>query len=149
MTLSPGHRYNSQGPAPFPGINGDYVGVSLAVPYSILFDQPVSEAAFGYAKNPTTVLVEALLSGVVVESFNQNVHFNVPGTSYLGFTGIIFDEIRVTANVQEGLVDNIQFNNAAVPEPASIAIWSALGGIGMLAARRRRKKQSKSRRSAT
>lgn len=39
-------------------------------------------------------------------------------------------------------IDNVIVNTAPVPEPASIAIWSALGGIGLLGARRRRQRQA-------
>ena len=135
ITLTPGHRYNSQGAANFPGINGDYVGVSNSVPFSILFDGPVTSAAFGYAKNPTTVLVEALLEGNVVESFSQAVTFNNANTAYLGFENILLDEIRVTANVREGLVDNIQFNRA-IPEPTSALIFGSLGFVALVRRRR-------------
>ena len=134
ITLSPGHHYNSQGSTNFPGIDDDYVGVSEGIPFSIFFDSDVTEATFGYAKNPTTVLVEALNNGVVQESFNQSVHHNVAATSYLGFSGIVFDEIRVTANVNEGLVDNIAFTR--VPEPASLLMMT-LGGLMLGSARRR------------
>jgi len=132
VTMTPGHTYNSQGNSNiFPGIDGDYVGVSQGVPFQIVFGETVSSAAFGYAKNPTTVLIEAMLGSVVVESFTQAVHYNVAGTSFLGFENILFDRIQVTANVGEGLVDNIQFTAASVPEPATIALLGlGLAGFG-------------------
>jgi hypothetical protein len=132
VTLS-GHHYNSQGSSSFPGIDGDYVGVSTSVPFFITFANPVTEAAFGYAKNPTTVTIEALLNGVVVDSFQQAVTYNNPATGFLGFTGVLLDQIRVTADVQEGLIDNIQFgSSSAVPEPSTIGLLS-LGVIGLIA----------------
>ncbi len=73
-------------------------------------------------------------NGVVQESFNQSVHYNVAATSYLGFTGIVIDEIRVMANVNEGLVDNIAFTR--VPEPASLMMMT-LGGLMLGSVRRR------------
>ena len=134
-----GHHYNSQGAPVFPGITGDYIGVSTTVPFVLSFNQAVTEAAFGYAKNPTTVLVEALLLNSVVESFSQAVTFNNASTAFLGFTGITFDSIRVTADVGEGLVDNVQIGIANnVPEPATLGILS-LGLLGLAAIRRRRK----------
>jgi hypothetical protein len=137
VTLTPGHSYNSQGVANFPGITGDYVGVSNGIPFSIVFNGPVLEAAFGYAKNPTTVFVEALLNGTVIESFSQAVTFNNPNTAFLGFRNIVFNEIRVTADVTEGLVDNIQFNS--VPEPGSFLVMSISAGAGLLISSRRRR----------
>jgi len=128
-----GHRYNSQGASTFPGIDGDYIGVSTSVPFTLSFNQAVTAAAFGYAKNPTTVLIEALLGGTVVESFSQAVTFNNASTAYLGFTGISFDSIRVTADVVEGLVDNVQIGsrNTPVPAPATLALLGlGLAGLG-------------------
>lgn len=140
VTLTPGHHYNSQGNSDvFPGIDGDYVGVSLSTSFQIIFDDIVSEAAFGYAKNPTTVLVEALLGTTVVESFSQAVHYNNPSTAFLGFEGILFDRIQITANVNEGLIDNIQFNTNSVPEPSAIALMG-LGLLGFGVSRRKIKK---------
>ena len=143
VTLTPGHLYNSQGPAGFPGISGNYVGASQGIPFSILFNTPVTSAAFGYAKNPTTVLVEALFNGSVIESFSQAVTFNNPNTAFLGFTNILFNQIRVTADTGEGLVDNIQFNNAqatAVPTPA---LLPGLIGLGAAALRKRKAEKIK------
>lgn len=128
-----GHSYNSQNNASFPGISGDYIGVSTSVPFILSFNQTVTEAAFGYAKNPTTVLVEALLGGSIVESFSQAVTFNNANTAFLGFTGISFDSIRVTANAGEGLVDNVQIGSAAVPTvptPTTLALFG-LGLVGL------------------
>lgn len=132
-----GHHYNSQGISPFPGISGDYIGVSTTVPFTLSFGHVVTGAAFGYAKNPTTVLVEAMLAGNVVESFSQAVTYNNPNTAFLGFTGIQFDSIRVTADASEGLVDNVQIGNtAAVPEPATLLLLP-IGLAGLLSLRRR------------
>ena len=38
------------------------------------------------------------------------------------------------------LIDNLTYDyTAAVPEPTTLAIWSALGALGMIAARRRKR----------
>ena len=134
-----GHQFNSQGSGSFPGIDGDYIGVSTTVPFILSFNQVVTAAAFGYAKNPTTVLVEALLLGSVVEFFSQAVTYDNLDTAYLGFQGISFDSIRVTADGGEGLVDNVQIGQqvASVPEPSTMGIF-ALGLFGLAALRRRK-----------
>lgn len=96
------------------------------------FGEVVTDAAFAYAKNPTTVFIEALLAGNVVESFFQAVTYDNPDTAFLGFTGISFDSIRVTADANEGLIDNVQIGNRdnnAVPEPGSLALL----GLGLAA----------------
>lgn len=56
----------------------------------------MTAVAFGFASNPANTLVEALLLGGVVESFVVATNFNVAGTAFLGFSGIVFDQIRVT-----------------------------------------------------
>ncbi len=135
-----GHKYDSQGASSFPGISGDYIGVSTTVPFVLSFNGPVNAAAFGYAKNPTTVLVEALLGGSVVESFSQAVTYDNANTAYLGFTGIVFDSIRVTADANEGLVDNVQIGEAqvqGVPEPATFGLVSV--ALAAAVAMRRKK----------
>lgn len=137
VTLTPGHIYNHQGNPGFPGISGDLVGNSQGVPFSIRFNNPVTSAAFGYAKNPTTVLVEALFNGSVIESFSQAVTYDNPNTAFLGFTNILFNEIRVTANAQEGLLDNIQFSNPATEIPTP-ALLPGLIGMGIATLRKRK-----------
>ena len=137
---SSGHTYNSQGFSAFPGISGDYIGVSSTIPFVLSFGQVVTSAAFGYAKNPTTVFVEALLGNSVVESFSQAVTFNNPNTAFLGFSGISFDAIRVTANISEGLVDNVQIGSVnAVPEPATLGLLALAMTAAGLAGRSRKR----------
>ena len=65
----------------------------------------------------------------MVESFSQAVTFNNASTAYLGFTGISFDSIRVTADVVEGLVDNVQIGSRSTPVPAPATL--ALLGLGL------------------
>jgi hypothetical protein len=52
-----------------------------------------------------------------------------------GFDGFV-DGLTITlANGNVGQVDL-----AAVPEPTTLAIWGTLGGLGLIAARRRRRR---------
>lgn len=135
-----GHSYNVQGAVSFPGISGDYIGFSTTVPFLLSFGQVVTSAAFGYAKNPTTVLVEALLGDIVVESLSQAVTYNNPNTAFLGFSGISFDAIRVTASVPESLVDNVQIGAAnSVPEPATLGLLALAMTAAGLAGRGRKR----------
>ena len=111
-------------------------------PWIVRFDDPLSEAAMVVATNtsqPNTVIT-ALLGGGVVESFNIATSQG-GATNFFGFTGIVFDEIRVSNPASGIVVDNIQLGRAvAVPEPASLLLLSSalvlLGG--MRVTRRRR-----------
>ena len=140
LGFSPFLRYDSQGPAAFPGITGHYLGNNggaIQNPFSILFGGDVTGAAFGVATNPATTLFEALDNGVVVESFLAATHFNGSTASFFGFQGITFDEIRVTVGGDHQLLlDNVQIAGA-VPEPESAALM--LAGLAALATLRRRR----------
>ena len=62
------------------------------------------------------------------------------GTWYpLAWSGVDRVELQATSGWRAWAIDNLQFAPVAVPEPASIAIWSALGVAGFIGARRRRK----------
>jgi len=129
----------SQGPAAFPGITGHYLGnndgvniISIVNPFSIFFGPAVTAAAFGMANGPITTLFEALLGGSLVESFSVATTFDNPAQSFYGFTGMMFDEIKITARgtglETATLIDNIQSN--PVPEPSTIFLFgSGLAGL--------------------
>ncbi len=112
-------------------------------PFSIKFATARTAVAFQMITNNSTDIFEALLNNVVVETANQ-----VTGTwKYYGFTGIVFDEIRVNiGGVAVGSggkhmrLDNLQLGTAAapVPEPTSIAMWG-IGAIGMMFTVRKRR----------
>lgn len=99
---------------------------------------------------PLTILYDLLDNGSVVLSDSADL---VSTVNYLGFSGGGFDTIRMRdtyrgagGTVTDGswqtlAIDNIETLDSAVPEPASLAIWSVIGlaGIGIGAWRRRRK----------
>jgi len=146
----PGMVYDTQGPAPFPGIDGHYVGNFFPVnnPFSIVFTSvfstPHTSAAFGMATNPGTTIFTALLGGLIVESFTALTTFDDPFAGYYGFVGILFDEIQIQIDSELALIDNIQMipltemTPVPVPEPATILLVGS--GLAFSAFRRRRRR---------
>ena len=110
-------------------------------PFVISFDTAVSEAAFEMVTNGTTDTFTALLNGVVVETASTTTG----AFSFYGFTGIVFDEIRVgiggntgAGNGRHMRLDNVQIGaSVPVPEPTTTALL-ALGLLGAGFARKRR-----------
>ena len=99
----------------------------------------MTEVAFGVATNPATTQFEAFYGGNLIESFSAATSYDGTTNSFFGFSGITFDEIRVTVGGDEQiLIDNIQMGST-VPEPASlILLGTGLGAIGLAAWRRRK-----------
>ena len=105
-------------------------------PFSIAFENAVSGASFAFVSADSNTTFEALLNGVVVESFSSMTGDQIQ--SYYGFTGIVFDEIRVTVGAPGmGILDDLSFNYAAVPLPASLAfLLAGLGGLAIAGRKR-------------
>jgi hypothetical protein len=145
VVFSPSGWYDAQGVTSCcNGIVADYIAnftgppAPISNPWSILFTADQTEVAFALATNPGTATFTALLGGTPVESFSSSTSFNSSTPYYFGFTGITFDEIRISVGGdQVALIDNIQLGSAAVPEPHTFAlIASALFALAL--ARRRR-----------
>lgn len=120
-----------------------------ANPFSMLFNNAVSDASFAMTSNGgISTSFTALLNGVVVETFTTavsqppvNGNPRDPNNFY-GFTGILFDEINLSvgANGNSSIValDKVAFNIAPVPLPASLTmLFTGLGGFALMHRRRR------------
>ena len=105
--------------------------------FSLKFSVDQTAAAFAMVSNDSVWTFEALDDGVVVESFNANAFFDTNGpNNFFGFTGIMFDEIRITSPDEDSMIlDNVQLSS--VPEPGALALLG-IAFAGFAASRRRR-----------
>lgn len=129
---------------------GNFSGCSSPAgehPFSIVFEDDVSEAAFVMIGNGGFPSLTALLNGSVVETgLGAGVTYSTSYNWY-GFTGIVFDEIQVNPAVFQNYstirIDNLQFVTAPagggsnLPEPATAVLL--LFGFGALALMQRRR----------
>ena len=143
VTFSPSLFYNVQ-PFFFPTdflANFSFATSEQNNPVSLLFAQDQTAAAFAMQTNPGTSTFEALLNGVVVQSFNAATNLSslpdlTHASDFYGFSGIVFDEIRITAASGSLQIDNLQLS-FAVPEPGTFVLLG-LGLAGLATARRRK-----------
>ena len=125
-----------------PNIDFDTVGNfdfnEFINPFSIHFEEDVSAAAFAMITNLGTSEFTALLDGVEIESF-ATVTDTINPENFYGFEGIVFDEIQVNVGGSQNamLMDNLQFNTAAIPEPG-LGLVCVLTAAGISLGRRRK-----------
>jgi len=140
VTFSPNLYYSSQ--TGFPNIIGNtstnFGNGPNIFQFSINFLMNQTDAAFAMVSNGTSWDFEALLGNVVVDAFSALVDTSDP--NFFGFTGITFDEIRVTSSVNDFMIiDNLQLGKAptsSVPEPAPVVLLG-IGLAGLLLMKRR------------
>jgi hypothetical protein len=138
LSATEGLYFYSNAGSPGPGLRNYFPDTYN--PFVITFDTAVSEAAFEMTTNGTTDTFTALLNGAVVETISTGTG----SFSFYGFSGIVFDEIRVgiggdvgNGNGRHMRLDNVQIGaTVSVPEPSIIALFAA-GLVGIGFARRR------------
>ena len=137
--------YTSTPQTGFPNVTGSTVGnfndssngPDPAI-FTMEFTNLQDDVAFAMVSNNTSWTFEALLNGIVQESFTTNVGSG--SDNFYGFTSLTLDAIRITGNGPDSmLIDNVQLGDAGgqVPEPTSLAlVVLALLGAGATARRR-------------
>lgn len=134
---------NADMTSPFQHVSGNRVGnfrsdSAQNGQFAIHFQARLNAVAFALATaNNASTLFEAYLNGQLVEDFVSPTEVSNPENFY-GFTGIVFDEIRLTTMSTDRalILDNLQLVSAPVPEPATLALL--LGGVGLLGFLKRR-----------
>ena len=146
LTINPGLYYSPQ--TGFGNVQGNdlgnfnFVDPNVFTPQTFSFGSTLNGAAFAVASNNSNYLFEALLGGLVVDSFTANV--GTSSADFYGFSGISLDAIRVTDLTADFyLIDNVQqgatVSNGAVPEPATWAMMLLGFGMAGFGLRNRRK----------
>jgi len=128
----------------FAHFNGNRVGnfranVGSLTDFAIHFVKPVSAAAFAMVTADGGVSTfEAYFHGSPVETVTAATSLTNPVNIY-GFRDIVFDELKIHTNTTDRalIIDNLQFINAPVPEPASVGLL--LPGLGLLMWLKRRR----------
>lgn len=116
-----------------------------AIAATISFNDAVTDATFALSSNAGSATFTSFLNGLVVESFTASIANTALPLSnsarvdnVFGFTGSLFDQISIATGGSSGAsLDNLSFNIAPVPLPASLPLL--LAGAGGLWLLRRRK----------
>lgn len=117
--------------------------LSAFPPETFTFDYLVSSLSLDFAGSIGTISLSGFLNGNLVDTASL-VSASAGGWSTLTLAGGSFDKIVFDVSGTDGafVVDNLSINqSAAVPEPASFAMWG-LGAIGMMSARRKRQQKN-------
>lgn len=127
-----------------PNITGDrlanFNATTVFNPLTILFSTDVTAASVAVGTNTGTTLFEALLNGVLVESFSATTDLT-SSANFFGFTGIVFDELRITGGGgnQAAAIDNLGYVTAIPLPAAGLLLIFGLAGLGVVSVRSRRR----------
>ncbi len=109
-------------------------GSSYGTDYSISFTHDVDAAGayFEFNVGSPAATLSAWRDGVLLQSFNYANTNCCSTAAFLGFSGLIFDEMRISNMPGRAFImDTLSYSDAqAVPEPSSIALAGlVLGGL--------------------
>lgn len=144
VTFSPALSLSDRYKNGYPNMNGSVLSNFEAgerpytQPFSIKFNNALTEAAFAFVSNPSpTTTFSAYLGGNLVESATTSTEYS---GNFYGFNSIVLDEIRISTIGSSGamILDNVQLGLSAVPEPTTMALFG-LGAAGMGLVVRRKK----------
>ncbi len=127
---------------------GDAVGNGNDGPtITLLLAAGTTAVAFDWLDMDSSDVYQVTISGT--DYYLPPFTYNSTGSGFFGIvsdvaiTSITFSHLLDSGEISEGFaIDNVRTNapvTADVPEPISLAVWGVLGGLGMVATRRRKK----------
>ena len=131
----------------YPNLSGNSILNEAQVISTFSFLGAVSGVAFNFVSFPGEAIFTAFLGADMVEEFTASTDA-IASNNFYGFTGILFNSIRIDTNSVEGvsyILDNLQVASSLeidpvtqVPEPESYAMFMAgLALMGFIARRRK------------
>ncbi len=109
-------------------------------PETMSFDFRVGSVSLDFAGQIGTIRLTGYSDGGLV---NEVSMYSASDNDWspLTLSGGQFDTVIFNIDAQSGafVIDNLRFEAAAVPEPTTLAIWGTMSGLGLIAARRRKR----------